>query len=157
MMTQVRWMPATLIGIWARQSQRDRRMLSGLGVFLFAVLVFMMVWQPAQQRLIHSERIYQQQRVLAMQVRQAQPANVRVDANKPLSAQVSASAVAAGLELQQFDVEGDLLRMTVSGDALALLSWLDQTEREGARLQSLVLSKHKKLLQARLVLHASVN
>lgn len=147
-------LPAAMIELWNRQSPRDRQLLSGLGVFLLVVLAFSVVWQPAQQRLLEAERQYQQQLALAMEVQRAQPPNGRAATTQPLSTQVSESAVTAGLELQQFDVEGDLLRLTVSGDAQALLVWLDQTEQGGAALQSLTLEKRGKLLEARLVLQA---
>ncbi|MFW0758170.1 type II secretion system protein GspM [Pseudomonas sp. H11T01] len=147
-------LPAAMIEIWSRQSPRDRLLLTGLGVFLLAVLAFSLVWQPAQQRLLVAERQYQQRLALAMEVQRAQPPNGRAATTQPPSTQVSESAVAAGLELQQFDVEGDLLRLTVSGDALALLAWLDQTEQGGAVLQSLTLETRGKLLEARLVLQA---
>lgn len=147
-------LPVAVTEIWDRQSPRDRRLLAGLGVFLLAVLAFSMVWQPARQRLLMAERQYQQQLVLAVEVQLAQPPQGRAATTQPLSTQVSESAVAAGLELQQFDVEGDLLRLTVSGDALALFVWLDKTEQGGAALQSLTLEKRGKLLEARLVLQA---
>lgn len=147
-------LPVIVTEIWDRQSPRARRLLSGLGVFLLVVLVFSMVWQPARQRLLVAERQYQQQLVLAMEVQRTPPSNGRAATTQPLSTQVSESAVAAGLELQQFDVEGDLLRLTVSGDAQALLVWLDNTEQGGAALQSLTLEKRGKLLEARLVLQA---
>jgi general secretion pathway protein M len=147
-------MPSVVTEIWNRQSPRDRQLLSGLGVFLLAVLAFSVVWQPAQQRLLVAERLYQQRLALAMEVQRAQPPVGRAATTQPLSTQVSESAVAAGLELQQFDVEGNMFRLTVSGDALALLAWLDQTEQGGAALQSLTLEKRGKLLEARLVLKA---
>lgn len=147
-------LPVVVTEIWDRQSPRDRRLLSGLGVFLLAVLAFSVIWQPARQRLLVAERQYQQQLTLAMEVQRAQPPNGRAATIQSLSTQVSESAVTAGLELQQFDVEGDLLRLTVSGDALALLVWLDQTEQGVAALQSLTLEKRGKLLEARLVLQA---
>ncbi|MDD2058604.1 type II secretion system protein M [Pseudomonas sp. GD03860] len=146
---------ATVTGHWLRQSPRERRLLSGLAVFLLAVLAFSVLWQPAQQRLVQAERNYQQQRLLAVQVQQAQPARAGGVAHQPLSVQASESAVAAGLELHQLDVEGDLLRMTVTGDALAVLLWLDQVEQQGGQLQSLLLNKVEKRLQARLVLQSA--
>lgn len=148
-------LPSAVIETWSRLSQRDRQWLSGLGVFLLAVLAFSVFWQPAQQRLLVAERQYQQQRALAMEIQRVQPSNGRAATTQPLSTQVSESAIAAGLELQQFDVERDRLRLTVSGDALVLLAWLDKTEQGGAALQSLTLEKRGKLLEARMVLQAS--
>jgi general secretion pathway protein M len=58
----------------------------------------------------------------------------------------------AGLELHQMDTDNDLLRLTLSGDAKALLSWLDQIEREGVALQSLTLEKREARLHAQVIL-----
>jgi general secretion pathway protein M len=50
------------------------------------------------------------------------------------------------------DTDADLLRLTLSGDAKALLSWLDQIEREGVALRSLTLEKRDTVLHAQVVL-----
>ncbi|MNG35385.1 hypothetical protein D3C84_1221070 [compost metagenome] len=50
------------------------------------------------------------------------------------------------------DTDNDLLRLTLSGDAKALLQWLDRTERDGVALQSLTLEKRDTVLEARVVL-----
>ncbi|MNJ23542.1 General secretion pathway, M protein [compost metagenome] len=149
-----RAMLSTLSGLWVRQSRRERYLLSGLAVFLLATLAYSLAWQPAQARLVQAEHRYLQQRALALDVQRAQPARARWTASQPLSVQVSERAAEAGLELHQLDLEGDQLRMTVSGDALALLAWLEQTEQQGGQLQSLLLTKQDKRLQARLVLEA---
>jgi general secretion pathway protein M len=46
----------------------------------------------------------------------------------------------------------DLLRLTLSGDAMTLLPWLDRIERDGIALQSLTLEKRDVVLEARMVL-----
>lgn len=143
-----------VIKVWQRQSRRERYLLAALAAVVLAVLAFSVVWQPAQQRLAQAERNYLQQRVLALAVQQAQPASARSVTRQPLSVQASESAVAAGLELHQLDVDGDLLRITVSGDALAVLTWLDVTEQQGGQLQALTLNPLEKRLHARLVVQS---
>ncbi|BFT60821.1 type II secretion system protein GspM [Pseudomonas moorei] len=138
---------------WQRLSIREQRLLGGLSVFVLSVAAFSLVWQPTQQRLITAERQYQQQLALAARLQQAQPrSHVPGPVDQPLSLRISESAATAGLELQQMNSDNDLLRLTVSGDAMTLLPWLDGIERDGIALQSLTLEKRDAVLEARLVL-----
>ncbi len=57
---------------------------------------------------------------------------------------------AAGLELEQLNVDASLVRLTLRGDPLALLTWLEGMERRGAILQNLVLEKRAAQLEASL-------
>ncbi|NWA06660.1 type II secretion system protein GspM [Pseudomonas gingeri] len=140
-----------LVERWQRLARRERQLLAGLGVFLLAATLFSALWQPAQQRLEQARRLYQQRWALAAEVQRARPAIARATSTQPLSARLGESALAAGLELQQLDQDGQSLRLTISGEALALLGWLDQIEQGGALLQSLSLEKRDKLLEARVV------
>lgn len=143
----------TLAAKFQRLSLREQRLLSALGIFVLGVVAYMLVWQPTQQRLGAAERRYQQQRALAAQLQQARPRRPAAQSgNAPLSLRLSDSATAAGLELQQMDGDNDQLRLTLSGDAMALLPWLDRLERDGTALQSLTLETRDGLLEARLVL-----
>lgn len=138
--------------VWARLSRRDRHWLMGLGGFLLVTLLFSGFWQPAQQRLEKAERLYRQQWILAGEVQRARPLQGAVVSGQPLSARLGESAAAAGLELQHLEVEETLLRLTVTGNALALLGWLDLIERQGARLERLSLEKKEDGLEARVLL-----
>jgi len=140
--------PAALMQRWQGLGLRDRRMLIGLGIFLAVVSLFSGGRQPAQQRLERGERLYQQRLLLAAEVQRAQPTAQRSNPSRSLSNRLSETVAAAGLELQQLDQDGQSLRVTLSGNALALLQWLDQTEQSGAVLQSLSLEKRDKLLVA---------
>ncbi|NWE79589.1 type II secretion system protein GspM [Pseudomonas yamanorum] len=138
---------------WQQISPRERWLLLAMGLCLLGALAFSLVWQPTVQRMAGSERQYQQQMMLAGQLQQARPGGVaRPASDRPLSLRVSDSAVAATLDIQQMDSEGDSLRVTLSGDAQALLAWLDRMEREGEVLQSLTLEKRDNQLWARVVL-----
>ncbi|WP_191489884.1 type II secretion system protein GspM [Pseudomonas sp. FEN] len=147
-------LPAAFTQRWQGLGQRDRRMLVGLGVFLLMVTLFSGLWQPAQQRLERGERLYQQRLLLAAEVQRAQPASHRPSPSRSLSTRLSETVAAAGLELQQLDQDGQSLRVTISGNAVALLQWLDQTEQSGAVLQSLSLEKRDLLLVAQVVWRA---
>lgn len=136
-----------------RLSLRDQRLVLALGIFVASVAAFSLVWQPMQQRLATAERQYQQQLALAVQLQQARPgSHVPEAVDQPLSLRISESAATAGLELHQMDSDDELLRLTLSGDAKALLSWLDHIERDGVALQSLILEKRAAMLEARIVL-----
>ncbi len=147
-------LPAVLTQGWQSLGPRDRRMLGGLGIFLLLVTLFSGLWQPAQQRLERGERLYQQRLLLAAQVQRAEPVRQRSSPSRSLSTRLSETVAAAGLELQQLDQDGQSLRVTLSGNALALLQWLDKAEQEGAVLQSLSLEKRDKLLVAQVVWRA---
>ncbi|WP_017903704.1 type II secretion system protein GspM [Pseudomonas asplenii] len=140
-----------LIERWQRLARRERQWLAGLAIFLLAVLLFSGLWQPAQQRLDKAQRLYQQRLVLLAEVHKARPTVVRADSAQPLSTRLGETARAAGLELQQLDQDGQSLRLTLSGDAMALLGWLDRIEQGGARLQSLSLEPRDERLEARVV------
>ncbi|WP_150772077.1 type II secretion system protein GspM [Pseudomonas fluorescens] len=138
---------------WQRMSTREQRLLSSLGVCVLGIAAFSVIWQPTQQRLATAERQYQQQLALATQLQQARPhPGAAESTDQPLSLRISESAASAGLELHQMDSDDELLRLTLSGDAKALLSWLDRMERDGVTLQSLTLEKRDAMLQARMVL-----
>ena len=149
----------TLIGVksaivkFQRLSLREQRLLLALGMFMLSVVAFTLIWQPTQQRLVIAERQFQQQRALAAQLQQAQPrSQTSQPADQPLSLRISESAAATGLELQQMDSDNDQLRLTLSGEVMTLLPWLDRLERDGVLLQALTLETRDGLLEARVVL-----
>ena len=148
-------LPAAVLSIWQRLAPRDRQAVSALGLVLLAVLVFVGLWQPAQARLAIAERVYQQRLVLAAEVSRAQAPNVRGHDTQPMAVRLSARAVADGLDLHQLDVQEDVLRLTLSGDARTLLSWIHHTELEGGLVQSLTLDKRDKRLEAQLRIQAA--
>lgn len=138
---------------WQRLSLREQRLLLAMGVFLLAVVAFSLIWQPTRQRLETMERQHQQQLAVSAQLQRAQPRSPPpVVSHQSLSLRVSESATEAGLEIHQMDTDNDVLRLTLSGDAQALLQWLDRTERDGVALQSLTLEKRDAVLEARVVL-----
>lgn len=138
---------------WQRLSLREQRLLLAMGAFLLAVVAFSLIWQPTRQRLETMERQHQQQLAVSAQLQRAQPRSPPpVVSHQSLSLRVSESATAAGLEIHQMDTDNDVLRLTLSGDAQALLQWLDRTERDGVTLQSLTLEKRDAVLEARVVL-----
>ena len=138
---------------WQRLSLREQRLLLAMGAFLLAVVAFSLIWQPTRQRLETMERQHRQQLAVSAQLQRAQPRSTPpVVTHQSLSLRVSESATAAELEIHQMDADNDVLRLTLSGDAQALLQWLDRTERDGVAMQSLTLEKRDAVLEARVVL-----
>ncbi|SDB37916.1 general secretion pathway protein M [Pseudomonas sp. NFACC23-1] len=142
----------SLIQAWGRLSRREQQLLLGLVGLLLVVVVYTTIWQPVRQRLDVAERHYRQQAELHARIQRAEPARDLTTATRPLSVRVNDSAAATGLEIAEMEVDGDSLRLAVSGDANQLLQWLDQQEREGATLQSLTLEARNSVLEARVVL-----
>lgn len=142
----------SLIQAWGRLSRREQQLLLGLVGLSLVVVVYTSIWQPVRQRLDVAERQYRQQAELHARIQRAEPARDMATATRPLSVRVNDSTAATGLEIAEMEVDGDSLRLAVSGDANQLLQWLDQQEREGATLQSLTLEARNSVLEARVVL-----
>lgn len=137
---------------WQRISVREQWLLQALGAFLLLVVGFSLIWQPTRQRLETVERQYQHQLALVAQLQHAQPrSNAPADSSQPLSLRISDSATAAGLDIHQMETDIDSVRLTLSGNANAVMQWLDGVEREGVALQSMTLEKRDALLEARVV------
>ena len=137
---------------WQRISVREQRLLQALGAFLLIVVGFSLIWQPTRQRLETVERQHRHQLALVAQLQHAQPrSNAPADSGQPLSLRISDNATAAGLDIHQMETDVDTVRLTLSGNANAVMQWLDGVEREGVALQSLTLEKRDVLLEARVV------
>lgn len=139
------------LNTWKALSLRERCLLNGAALLVLGGLSYSLLWQPTQQRLASAERHYQQQLTLASQLRSAQPQWSEVANTKPLPARISERAAAAGLELQQMEVENDQVRLTLIAEAHVLLTWLADLEHDGVALQMLSLEKRDQLLEARVV------
>ncbi|WP_210642492.1 MULTISPECIES: type II secretion system protein GspM [unclassified Pseudomonas] len=137
---------------WGRVSRREQGLLLGLAVLLLIVVAYTSIWQPTRQRLEVAERQYRQQAELHARIQRAEPARDTAATTQPLSVRVNDSATAAGLDIAEMEVDGDSLRLAVSGDANQLLHWLNQREQEGAALQSLTLEARNRVLEARVML-----
>jgi len=139
---------AAFTGRWQHFGRRDQLMLIVLAMFLLSVGLISGVWQPTKQRLERAERSYQQRLSLVSEMRRAKPTR-RSGVSQPWASRISDSATAAGLELLEMNRDSASLRVVVSGDADALLSWLIQGEREGVHMQSLTLDRRENQLHAR--------
>ncbi|KKA05238.1 type II secretory protein PulM [Pseudomonas ogarae] len=137
---------------WGRTSRREQGLLLGLAGLVLVALAYTSIWQPTRQRLEVAERQHRQHAELMARIQRAEPTRDATAAARPLSVRVNEGATAAELEIAEMEVDGDSLRLVVSGEANSLLRWLDQQEREGAVLQSLTLEAENGVLGARVVL-----
>lgn len=138
---------------WRQLPARDRQLCQGLAVFLLVMFGVYGLWLPAQQRQATAQVMYDKQWALASELQQAAPLMAAPVFAPPLSTRLSESAASAGLEVQQFDLDADGVRITLKGDAVALLAWLNRLEHEGAEFQSITLEKREATLEARLHLN----
>ncbi|OOG84422.1 type II secretory protein PulM [Pseudomonas sp. A25(2017)] len=136
---------------WERTSRREQGLLLGLAGLVLVAVAYTSIWQPTRQRLEVAERQHRQQAELMARIQRAEPTRDATAATRPLSVRVNEDATAAGLDIAEMEVDGDSLRLAVSGEANSLLRWLDQQEREGAVLQSLTLEAENGVLGARVV------
>lgn len=138
--------------VWESMSCREQRLLLGLAGLTLVVVGYTSIWQPTRQRLEIAERQYRQQAQLTARIQRAEPDRDTSAALRPLPVRVNDSATAAGLDIAEMEIEGDSLRLTVTGDANPLLNWLDRHERDGAAVRSLALEARDGVLEARVVL-----
>ena len=143
-------MKAHLRERWQHLSRRDRQLCGGLAVFLLVVFCAYGLWLPAQQRLVAAQGLHLKNVALADEVQRARPASAAQDSGQPLAARLSESAASSGLNVEQFELDAGVVRITLSGDAVAVLGWLNRIEQQGARFESLSLEKRDSSLQARL-------
>ena len=137
---------------WAGVSRREQGLLLGTAGLVLVTVGYTSIGRPMAQRLEVAERQYRQQAELSVRIQRAAPARDTRAADRPLSVRVNEGATAAGLDIAEMEVDGDALRLTVTGDANPLLHWLDRQEYDGAALHTLTLEVRGKVLEARVVL-----
>ena len=138
---------------WSQLPSRDRQLCRVLAVFLLVVFSIYGFWLPAQQRLDAARGLYFKQMALAAEIQQARPGSVTRLSDQPLASRLSESAISSGLTVEQFELDAGVVRITLNGDAAALLGWLNRIELEGSGFESLSLEKRDSSLQARLQIH----
>lgn len=138
---------------WQQLPRRDRQLCGVLAVFLLVVLSVYGLWLPAQQRLSTAQTLYTKHLAQAGDVQRALPAPALKTYDQPLTTRLSESAAGAGLSVQQFETDAQMLRITLSGDAISVLNWLNRIEQEGADFERVSLEKRDSSLQAQLHIH----
>jgi len=134
---------------WQRLQPRERLSLSLLGAFLLVVL-FLLLWQPAQQRARDARDYFEQERELhayleqntelARQMSRSNPVSLAPD---QLQGLVTQSAQQRGLAIESFDFGNDgSLQVTLPGASYGvLLRWFDELQAAGASLAEVSISQ----------------
>lgn len=134
---------------WQRLQPRERLSLGLLLAFLLAVLGYLLLWQPSQQRLAEARSHFEEQRALYAYLqqntelaRQMSGTTRAVLAADQLQGLVTESAQQRGLRVESFDSSGDGLQVTLPGASYAmLLRWFDELQAAGASLGEVSLSR----------------
>lgn len=149
MRTQIMQSPLWLR--WQALQPREQRSLALLGIVLALTLLYLLLWQPAQQRVSEARAYYQQElelyaymlqnAELARQV--ASRSNQVTLAPEQLQGMVTATAQRHGLNIESLDNSGDgSLQITLPDVSHAtLLRWLDDLQAAGVELAEVSLSR----------------
>lgn len=135
---------------WQRLQPRERLSLTLLGAFLLVVLLYVLLWQPAQQRARDAQAYFQQERELhayleqntelARQMSRSNPVSL---ASEQLQGLVTQTAQQNGLTIESFDFGNDgSLQVTLPGAPYGtLLRWFDELQAAGATLAEVSISQ----------------
>jgi general secretion pathway protein M len=135
---------------WQRLQPRERLSLTLLAAFLAVVLLYLLVWQPAQRHAREARAAYQEARELhryleqntelARQLSRSQPVTL---APEQLQGLVTQSAQESGLTIESFDNGSDgSLQVTLPGASYAtLLRWFETLQAAGASLGEVSISQ----------------
>lgn len=137
------WQDSALARRWRDLPPRDRLALSLLAAFLGAVLLYLLLWQPVQQRLDGARTAFEQERALYAYLQENAPL-ARSVALKPqvnldparLQGLVTASAAEQGLAIERLDSDGEgALQVSLQAAPFTqLLRWLDVLQEQGVRI-----------------------
>lgn len=135
---------------WQRLQPRERMSLTLLTTFLLAVLFYVLLWQPAQQRVRDAQAYFQQERALHAYLEQNTELARQVSRTNPVSlvpeqlqGLVTQSAQQNGLAIESFDNGSDgSLQVTLPGASYAaLLRWFEELQGAGATLADVSISQ----------------
>lgn len=122
---------------WLQISPRERGLLLGCGVLLTLCLCYYALWQPWQQQAEQWQRtIAREQGTVAWMLQQAprlreQTARPTPGESLSLSATVTRSAAAQGINITRLQPQGERLAVTLEpSDFNLLMQWLTQLEQQ---------------------------
>lgn len=132
-----------LVQRWRSLAPREQLALGGLGLFLLLVVLYLTLWQPAQQRLQAAREAFATQRELHAYLQsQAPAARSLVSAPQQtidparLQGAVTASAATQGLTIERLDNAGDgTLQLNLQpAPFVQLLRWFSVLQEQGVQI-----------------------
>nr|WP_298145825.1 type II secretion system protein M [uncultured Pseudomonas sp.] len=155
-----------LLQRWQGLPSRDRLSLALLAGFLLLVVLYLALWQPAQQRLAAARSAFEQQRTLYTYLQAKEPL-ARNLASKPrveldparLQGLVTASATEQGLAVERMDSDGDgSVQVSLQPAPFAqLLRWFAVLEEQGVQIAEAGLDRgEENRVAARLTLRVAL-
>lgn len=155
-----------LLQRWRGLPPRDRLSLGLLAAFLLLVILYLALWQPAQQKLVAARSAFEQQRALHAYLQAKEPL-VRSLASKPrveldparLQGLVTASATEQGLAVERMDSDGDgSVQVSLQPAPFAqLLRWFAVLEEQGVQIVEAGLDRSEEnRVAARLTLRVAL-
>lgn len=149
---------------WQRLEPRERRSLGLLAGFILVTLCYLLLWQPAQQRVGEARAYFQQERELYTYLqqntelaRQMSRSEVVILAPEQLQGLVTQSAQQHGLMIESYDMgsEGEFQVSLPGTSYAALLRWFDALQAAGAGVAEVSLSRvGEGLVDARVTFRA---
>lgn len=149
---RTQWQASTLAVRWRAAPARDRTALLVLGLFLGLVLLYLLLWLPAERRVASSREYFEAQRGLhaylqlhAPEARtlQSQPQS-QVDPER-LQGLVTATAAEQGLAVERIDSDAPgAVQVNLQPAAFPiLLRWFGVLEGQGVRIDEAGLDRNE--------------
>ncbi|MGF6694724.1 general secretion pathway protein M [Metapseudomonas resinovorans] len=140
---QAQWQTSSLGVRWRAMPARDRMALLWLGMFLGLVLLYLLLWLPAERRLASAREYFETQRSLHAYLQlhapkarsvQSQPQS-QVEPER-LQGLVTATAAQQGLAVERIDSDAPgTVQVNLQPAAFAsLLRWFGVLEGQGVRI-----------------------
>ena len=157
---------SVLLQRWRGLTLRERLALGLLALFVLLVLLYLLLWQPAQQGVVAARGAFERERALYAYL-QAQAPLARRLASKPqasldptrLQGLVTASAAEQGLTIERLDSDsGGSLQVSVQPAPFAqLLRWFAALEQQGVQIAEAGLDRREDArVAARLTLNVAL-
>ncbi|MFC5695114.1 type II secretion system protein M [Pseudomonas sp. GCM10022186] len=149
---QAQWQASALGARWRALPQRDRVALAGLGLFLVLVLLYLLLWLPAERRLASAREHFETQRGLHSYLQVHAP-RARAMQSRPqgqvdperLQGLVTATAAAQGLAVERIDSDAPgAVQVNLQPAAFPnLLRWFGVLEGQGVRIDEAGLDRNE--------------
>ncbi|MFZ6047118.1 type II secretion system protein M [Pseudomonas sp. CR3202] len=149
---QTQWQASTLGARWRTLPQRDRVALVGLGLFLGLVLLYVLLWLPAERGLASAREHFEHQRGLHAYLQTHAP-RARLLQSRPqgqvdperLQGLVTATATAQGLAVERIDSDapGAVQVNLQPAPFPSLLRWFGVLEGQGVHIDEAGLDRNE--------------